>query len=954
MTEELLKKIENGFYGASIRGALLGNSSILFSEDEYSEMVEAVGDMCERLIYYRKSGFDEVNYEQIFVTLVEIAKRWKTTEINNERDDNGFWPYVSKTIMGNDNDWQKLRIAFTSLISDLENQKLNYQHLPIVKDGKKYYATVMMHAFAPISSLYSFFDLCFNVFKKDLDYGFTSEDEWIGETVAMQLRDLLKWGYKEDKGVSIGSSVFRINIGLRSYILHPDMEDNFERFVIATFYKINSLYNLENVEENSWVNVNIVKWWRAAKEVNEKHIVSRSNRMPAVASDKIVVSYVRNVDEVNLCIPPIRLKEETERVEISIFVEQKLVYSREIETKRGELVITTKQVELNLDDLLKGASAIDLRVVIKRNGGVIFDSESQRKTSLNREFILFAEEKEIFNQVLVPSNYFVYSLNVDGLRTPEECQTFGYRLYNIYPKVGEVLAGIYKRVDFIEKVKSKSLGKKVCLLGNIPYDTEWKQGDISCQVYSEGVQMTIPKDYNIKALELRVNEQPLKLECLYDEDSYYRIDITNCIPKSCVATLSLYSFERKDIIFKETIVLFDDFRMSFNKPYYYGEMERKLTIEYGETRSEISWGQQEDVLCCPIGDGELWVSPPTLRWRINSNQWQSAPIVGLYWYKDCIKDGDLLHIDYPISGQMINVYGKYGRIRSNVSFDNSSQKFKIGRFVYSNEDKEEIVVSISDRINTELVLFKLSTKEFFKDNPFSYREGRVLWNVEETFVGEKNRKFFVEVGDLKKEVDCHNQVLFDDLKEDVYDTIVRVNSKNIFTKEKSVIYRGFLIVGKEEKFQFRNKMLKLLYVSSSFSVETQKWEPLNYTYIVKDLNYFELEEDNGLHCYYLGNLFIEKGGKIQDIDELNLCNEKGEVDLLNPVRIELRSNNSLWLIAGYNVEDKDDFLGELIFDRAKGCLCNFNTRNNPFNRYKIVNLYKFKEEEYVQSSKSSR
>ena len=52
MTEDLLNKIENGFHEASIKGALLGNSSVLFSEDEYSEMVDAVGDMCERLIYY--------------------------------------------------------------------------------------------------------------------------------------------------------------------------------------------------------------------------------------------------------------------------------------------------------------------------------------------------------------------------------------------------------------------------------------------------------------------------------------------------------------------------------------------------------------------------------------------------------------------------------------------------------------------------------------------------------------------------------------------------------------------------------------------------------------------------------------------------------------------------------------------------------------------------------------
>ena len=75
-----------------------------------------------------------------------------------------------------------------------------------------------------------------------------------------------------------------------------------------------------------------------------------------------------------------------------------------------------------------------------------------------------------------------------------------------------------------------------------------------------------------------------------------------------------------------------------------------------------------------------------------------------------------------------------------------------------------------------------------------------------------------------------------------------------------------------------------------------------------------------------------------------LENENGEKDQINPVRIELRSNNSFWLVAGYD-KDNDEFLGELIFDNLRRTLCNIDS--NDTSRYRVANIYKFKEEEYV-------
>ena len=65
-------------------------------------------------------------------------------------------------------------------------------------------------------------------------------------------------------------------------------------------------------------------------------------------------------------------------------------------------------------------------------------------------------------------------------------------------------------------------------------------------------------------------------------------------------------------------------------------------------------------------------------------------------------------------------------------------------------------------------------------------------------------------------------------------------------------------------------------------------------------------------------------------------NENHEQERINPIRIELRNNNTFMLKAGY--DKNNDFYDENLMVNNNKELCFSNIINNS-----VVNLYKFKE-----------
>ena len=933
--DELIQKINRNF----IEHKLLGN--IDFTEDEYSDLLENVGLLCKSLLNYN-SVFEEKHHKLIFTTLIEIAKRWKDTDNDDDAEENsGFWGYISRHLINEELINQRLYHAFTDVISQLGSRHL----LPVVLTGKKYYSTLMMHSFSPKNSIFSFFDLCYNIFKKDLDFGFTNEDEWLCEIVAAQMKTVLSGGYREDKKVSIGSSAYSIKVGLRSFSVNEDLSGDFVQFINDVFYQINKLFNREPIDENTRLERYIVEWWKNKTELEKVNDnTSRKKRIPTVSKENIVARYIRDENSVCLYVPSIRLDDGNSIVSLMVFVNGEQILSQEVRTKRGELVVATKQIEFKLNDLLNDFNTINLGIQITENKTIIFDSERNKASSLNREFILFEGENEVLSQINKPNNYFVYSKDIDSLkRIPDELTTYGTNLYNIYPKAGESLSGLKKQVFFVDKTKTESLGKTVCLIGS-ELNLEWFLDDISCIVYSSGIKLLVPENVNLKALELRIDKKAYKLhELIFEriESGSYQFGLKalGLFLENYPTEINLFSYEKNSIILSETIIVLPNLELQFSHPFYYGCLERKLIVKNGKESLELTWNTQDNEIKCPINGGILLIKIPYLRWRKNDDEWRNEPINKKLWYKDFLVNGDIIEIDNPKENVEISIIGTANKKLFEI-VKNQNGKFEIGRAIYANENIEDISVNIvlgSDYFE----IFTVSTRQHFISNPLTYNDGKVFWNVEDSFVGEKNNEFFLIIksqdNNLRLKI-SHKNSEIKNLFEDVCKITVKILDKNIFVNadKYQIIYTHELIIGSFEKLRFRNKKISLL-SANCFESTKSDWIPFTLKYYIDKLKFVQEDEK----IYYTGQLcVINKNGETGVI--CTLINENGSFDKINPVRIELRDSNTLWLVAGW--KGPNDFIGNLFCDKKNRSICNIQLQDNCFGE---INLYKFKEEDNV-------
>ena len=110
--------------------------------------------------------------------------------------------------------------------------------------------------------------------------------------------------------------------------------------------------------------------------------------------------------------------------------------------------------------------------------------------------------------------------------------------------------------------------------------------------------------------------------------------------------------------------------------------------------------------------------------------------------------------------------------------------------------------------------------------------------------------------------------------------------------------------------------------------------------------------DNAVSSQFIKTIYIEKLRFIGSIDDclyysgymyfrhsdgrkiyLNtMKNDYGTFDVTNPVRIELRSNCTCWIVAGLENDDIKDFLGELFLDH-------YNQLSNIAKGNKAINYY---------------
>lgn len=194
------------------------------------------------------------DYSLIFVTLVNIAKEW-----NSEED--AFFEYVYKKLLlreFDDGNYVSGKI-YTQLVNVITKVCKDRNVFMINSFKKKYYATLCSHSFAPLSSIESFFDLCWIIYCNDLEEQYIKNDVAF-QLIAESLQNKFSNNNDEDDFV-IGSKAYSIRAGIRGLAL--DRQDLMIYLIEDTISSINFLFNNEPISLNTQMHVLLSNWWKA-------------------------------------------------------------------------------------------------------------------------------------------------------------------------------------------------------------------------------------------------------------------------------------------------------------------------------------------------------------------------------------------------------------------------------------------------------------------------------------------------------------------------------------------------------------------------------------------------------------------------------------------------------------------------------------------------------------------
>lgn len=866
----LNESLKNKVFGAFCEKRFIGD--VHYTEEEYNELLAYTRKFSVSYVHCGGSylqGDDEIH----FATLVEIAKRWKRSVA---QDESGFWSFVYDTVgICSEYGRSKIYKAYTEGIASLSNQK----KILIADIGKKYYATIMMHAFAPFESMSAFFDFVYNIYKKDLDFFYTETDKDICRIAAEGLCAVLEKLGGKNIDVSIGSGAYGIKIGLRCMALGIETRNDFIDLLDRVFLSINSLYHGNELSENDHLMFLLNEWWKAKAEKDFRDVRHIGSYAP-MTKQNITVKFVQNDAEVYLCIPAIRFTiGEDPKLRLFIYYgnDSAPIVSEDMFTKRGEITLTSVQREIELNDLLRDESAIDIRVVITENEINIYEK------TIKKDFILFDNGKEFVGKVLKPGNYFVYTACIERLQTPTAISTVTKNLYNIYPAAGEFLSCGQRQVVFVDGGHIGLGFGKVQLIGECGI-CAWQYREKTCKVFVNRVDLLIPTGISVNSLELRINgsHKLLSEMELVSEDGQNIYDITSLIPQREFCEFVVVSHLKECELIRCNIVLMPKLRIEFSKRLYYGYAEKRVRIDTGTLCEDLTCECVKDTVSCVLYDGRLDITLPQFKWRINMGEWHYGPVRDIVWYKDHFNSGSVLEINTPINFSGIKLYCiSDGEVREIAA--NAMSKYEIGRYIFANEGRKTIAVFAKFFDSSErMEMFETATSEYFtQEPPFIVDGDKLRFIGDGSFIGEKNATFDIclkRIGrdEIKFNSDDLINGILEDVDEGIYWIKVGILSKHLFTAKEKILWEGEYVFGDRDKLRLNAMVLKINPICGVGGGDF--WKSSSRGYYITEL-VREDDPDTYIAKIYYKNLRGEK----EDVFGFSDC----RINIISPIALSL-------------------------------------------------------------------
>lgn len=924
--DNLLKKINEIYEQHQVIGEVnFTDEEFIVLSDLSIRAIQKASAMNNKNVSVSESRF-------IFIVLVEIAKRWNINDFDDDKDQ-GFWDFVCKNLeIKNTNENYKI---LTNVIKSLDVSKAT--------NTKKHYSTVLMHALSPQKSLFAFFDLCYNIYRHDLDFSYSQEDKQIINLCATRFAQIIEEGrVGENNDLSIGTNAYSIMVGLRQMALN--MPNEFENLMDETIFYINNFFHSipYSLSSEKFITDKITEWWNQHqnKISDDKKTYRKEGR--AVSEKNITAHYIYENGDAYLEIPSIRLENDGDVwLEIKNLGQQ--ILSQELKTRKNEFTTTTIRQIIKLDNLLENSSKINLKIEISSGAKVLYNSKSK----LNREFILFGNELEITKQITPPNNYLLYTLDSD-LANSISHMINGQQsnLYNIYPNSGDVITSNGRQIIFKE-INKNQVVEDIEIFGAIS-NLEWIYQEKNFQVFSNDIKLLISKDLPLEGVELRIDAKRFLLTDIYIEqiidEKFNVLDITRFINKSHYFHLSVYSNKREKELFSANIVSFKDLKVEFNQPLYFAAGVKTVTIEYKGITNIKEFGLEQDDVVIDFNDGYFNISIPWFKWKKDGESYQNSTDYTPKWYKDFIHNGSILEIDLPDAYAIaeLKVFCYYGDLKNTsgrIEVERENNKFNLGRTIYSLGEYERVqCFCLLNGVRYEL--FIISTKEHFMSSPLIYAEQKLLWRPQNNLIGPEETEFIARLSDGKhkykiSQLTTDDQIIdIEQIVEEIYQAKITAINRTIFEEKKRLLWKQEITIGNKEKFKFKNKeiVLKSVYCGYETNDKRMWFLPLIPQYFIENLVYYEYKNKE---CF-LGSLgVVLKDGKRKLLNEMRNSNKVWEK--INPVKIEFITNKILEITAGFNIDDPDDYLGCLYYDNRRKSIHNEEEKAKD----KCINAYKF-------------
>ena len=186
--------------------------NFVFSDEEISQMFEFAGTILRNYDTSYGNSISQGYDEWLFVAMVNTIKTWNS-------DEDSFWECIFKKLLGYSNS-QKVYLHLTKVIERLGSAKKIFY-----LDGctKRYYATILAHAYAPQNSTESFLELCWKLYSQDMNFTYTKNDE-IFVLVAEELRVKFSNEKSIEDDFKLGSDVYSLRAGIKRMAIDaPDL-----------------------------------------------------------------------------------------------------------------------------------------------------------------------------------------------------------------------------------------------------------------------------------------------------------------------------------------------------------------------------------------------------------------------------------------------------------------------------------------------------------------------------------------------------------------------------------------------------------------------------------------------------------------------------------------------------------------------------------------------------------